>query len=172
MLEVRNRIYLTAFGKGWIGEHMPDAETRRLAAAYRRGVQRTLAIVGAIVAVVVGLAAFALQQRNEARQSAADAREQAEMAGRASYIANVNLIQRDWDIGNVSHVLELLEETRPYKGRGFEWGYWNGLCHLDLKTLKGHTSSVSSVAFSPDGKRIVTGSSDTTARVWFSDPND
>jgi len=35
-----------------------------------------------------------------------------------------------------------------------------------LVTLKGHTASVTSVAFSPDGRRIVTGSSDTTARVW------
>jgi len=32
--------------------------------------------------------------------------------------------------------------------------------------LKGHTGWVNSVAFSPDGKRIVTGSRDDTARIW------
>ncbi|KAG2046740.1 WD40 repeat-like protein, partial [Suillus hirtellus] len=32
--------------------------------------------------------------------------------------------------------------------------------------LRGHTSSVSSVSFSPDGTRIVTGSSDHTIRLW------
>ena len=32
--------------------------------------------------------------------------------------------------------------------------------------LKGHESFVSSAAFSPDGKRIVTASLDKTARVW------
>jgi WD40 repeat protein len=32
--------------------------------------------------------------------------------------------------------------------------------------LKGHTDGVFSAAFSPDGKRIVTGSSDKTARIW------
>ncbi|MEH2394904.1 MAG: ribosome assembly protein 4, partial [Nostoc sp.] len=32
--------------------------------------------------------------------------------------------------------------------------------------LKGHTSSVNSASFSPDGKRIVTASADKTARVW------
>jgi WD40 repeat protein len=32
--------------------------------------------------------------------------------------------------------------------------------------FKGHTNSVSSVAFSPDGMRIVSGSHDQTIRVW------
>src|SRR5207248_2661802 len=33
-------------------------------------------------------------------------------------------------------------------------------------TLQGHTGFVKSVAFSPDGTRIVTGSYDNTAKVW------
>ena len=36
----------------------------------------------------------------------------------------------------------------------------------EVPTLKGHTDFVSSVAFSPDGQRIVTGSGDKTAKVW------
>ncbi len=39
------------------------------------------------------------------------------------------------------------------------------LSTLDL-TLKGHGSNVNSVAISADGKRIVTGSGDDTAKVW------
>ncbi len=35
-----------------------------------------------------------------------------------------------------------------------------------LLELKGHTGEVTSVAFSPDGTRIVTGSEDQTAKVW------
>ena len=34
------------------------------------------------------------------------------------------------------------------------------------QTLVGHAGWVSSVAISPDGKRIVTGSDDATAKVW------
>jgi len=33
-------------------------------------------------------------------------------------------------------------------------------------TLKGHTSAVTSVAFSPDGKRLATASQDGTVKVW------
>jgi len=35
-----------------------------------------------------------------------------------------------------------------------------------VMTLSGHTSPVSSVAFSPDGRRIASGSSDETIKVW------
>jgi hypothetical protein len=40
--------------------------------------------------------------------------------------------------------------------------YWNAM----LQTLEGHTSGVYSVAFSPDGKQIVSGSRDQTVRRW------
>ena len=37
---------------------------------------------------------------------------------------------------------------------------------VELQTLQGHTSGVRSVAFSPDGKRIVSGSIDNTLKIW------
>ncbi len=35
-----------------------------------------------------------------------------------------------------------------------------------VRTLEGHTGSVTSVCMSPDGAHIFTGSHDKTARVW------
>jgi hypothetical protein len=43
---------------------------------------------------------------------------------------------------------------------------WDASSGKELLTLKGHSAPIRSVAFSPDGQRIVTGSEDRTARVW------
>ena len=43
---------------------------------------------------------------------------------------------------------------------------WDAASGKELLTLKGHSAAICSVAFSPDGQRIVTGSEDQTAKVW------
>ena len=35
-----------------------------------------------------------------------------------------------------------------------------------LKTLEGHSDWVESVAYSPDGTKIISGSDDTTIKIW------
>jgi WD40 repeat protein len=43
---------------------------------------------------------------------------------------------------------------------------WDAQTGQELLTLKGHTNLVTSVAFSPDGQRLVSGSADDTVKVW------
>jgi hypothetical protein len=43
---------------------------------------------------------------------------------------------------------------------------WDAAGGRELLTLKGHTGLVGSVAWSPDGNRLLTGSADETAKVW------
>ena len=43
---------------------------------------------------------------------------------------------------------------------------WNAQTGVLLYTLRGHTHAVRSVDFSPDGRRVVTGSTDRTAKLW------
>ena len=85
-------------------------------------------------------------------------------ARRHLYLARMNLTQRDWEVPQVSLVFESLERTRPREGetdlRGFEWYYWDRLSHAFLLEAKGHTGSIHSVAFSPDGKRLASAGGD------------
>ena len=42
---------------------------------------------------------------------------------------------------------------------------WDTTTGQEVRSLEGHTATVSSVAYSPDGKRIVSGG-DKTVKVW------
>jgi WD40 repeat protein len=43
---------------------------------------------------------------------------------------------------------------------------WDAATGAALQTLKGHSAWVTSVAFSPDGNQVVSGSGDQTVRLW------
>jgi WD40 repeat protein/class 3 adenylate cyclase len=135
-------------------------------AAYRRGIMRTAGAAGVIVAVITGLALLALHQSKRAQAAAHAEMQERVRAEHQLYIANMNLAQQAWEQNNVSRVRQLLEETARNPERGFEWYYWQRQTHLALKTLRGHQAPILSVAFSPDGQRIVTGSGDASAKVW------
>ena len=79
---------------------------------------------------------------------------------RANYVADMNLARVAWDENNLGRAHELLEKHRPRPGetdlRGFEWHYLRRLFQSDLLTVKAHPGGVTAVAFTPDGKRLVT----------------
>ena len=85
---------------------------------------------------------------------------------RLSYAANMGLMQQAWESHSVSHLRELLIQTADFPERGFEWYYWRRLCRFEHLALVGHKGSVAAVAFAPDGRRLVTGGNDGTARLW------
>jgi WD40 repeat protein/serine/threonine protein kinase len=91
-------------------------------------------------------------------------------AGRALYLARMQAVPWLWDNHSLGRLRETLDAYRPGQGgadlRGFEWYYWQRRCHGELKTLVGPTAAFTSVAFSPDGTRLVAAGGDGALSVW------
>jgi len=164
---------------------------RKFVHKYKKGLATAAAIVALLVAGVVVstlLAVWATSAEREAnrqriasdqaRQEALGARVEADRqrdeARATAYATGIGLAQRAWEDNDVIRARELLEGVpREVAGRdlrGFEWDYLSRLFHPEERTLTGHEGVVSSVAFSPDGRRLVSVSNDGmavgTVKIW------
>ncbi len=107
------------------------------------------------------------QRDAQLAQAAARKAEQEELAAlRNAYGWAMLKAQLDWDKNQLHEVQNVLENTRVYPDRGFEWDFWLRRCHLELADLFPHEKAVLAVAFAPDGRQFVTASKDGTLKVW------
>ncbi len=104
--------------------------------------------------------------REKDARAAADLERQAkESLQVALYHARVLLADQYWYNNNPLLAEQKLDEC-PAELRGWEWRYLIRLCRGNVHTLRGHTSPVSSLAFSADGRRLASMSGDDIVRVW------
>jgi len=123
-----------------------------------------------------GEAKAATEKQRQLAESEAEARREADLrtaeavAARAkveynAYTANIEMAAAAMEYRQFDRVRARLAACPP-RLRSWEWGWLNASVDNSLVALHGHTNAVSHVAFSPDGKRLVTGSRDHTARTW------
>jgi WD40 repeat protein/serine/threonine protein kinase len=111
--------------------------------------------------------AEAVKQHAEADRQREEALKQHAFAEQNLYGAEMLLAKSDWNDANIRRLRETLGKyEKNDELRGFEWDYWHQRINGDLRTLRGHTDAVWTVAISPDKKKIASGSTDKTAKVW------
>ncbi len=111
----------------------------------------------------------ALQKALIADANAAEALHQQAIATRTAYFADMSLIQDEFDSGNSIRVQKLLKLTSAGqfdKYRGFEWGYWNRLLNRDTLLIDSGSRSALGLAWSPDGRKIVSVGHHGDATIW------
>jgi len=171
--------------------HEP-VSARPPSAVYRaqKFVQRNTAMViaaASIVAVLMlGIVASTWQaaramraERNESRQrqraeqnerrteqALADEANQRRLAEAQFYCASIGQVQALIDQGQYGRARQILAQTNLASLRGWEWGWLQRACNLDLMTLSAGGAELTGVAFSPDGRWIAAGSHAATVSIW------
>ena len=148
----------------------PPSLAAKLSKWTRRN-RRLVSTVATSLLVAIGLIiVFLWQQSSQALLATANEAALRKTAESNLYVAQIRLAQEEWKDGNVANALSMLRNHIPGPGepdlRNWEWHYLYSLCHKDVATLEGHRSSVNWLAWSPDGQRLATASSDATVRVW------
>jgi serine/threonine protein kinase/WD40 repeat protein len=125
-----------------------------------------LALVAGVIGTTWGMARavqserIAREEEQKARRERDDAKAAREAVRRSLYVTAMNLIPAAWEVDNLDRVVELLEQQIPGPNeedlRGFEWHYWDRLCHAERRTLP-LDGSGQDATLSSDGSRVATG---------------
>ncbi len=168
-------------GRYQVGEPITARPVGRLERAVK-WVKRNPVVTGAALAVVLALvggttvSSLKYREAEAARFAANDALDReakrvkerdAALEDARHQLANSSFLLAvaacdNRDVAVARQRLVSIEE----KHRGWEWHYFRRQATGGIFTLYGHVAPVLSVAFSPDGSRLVTGSEDQTAKVW------
>jgi hypothetical protein len=140
-------------------------------------------ILGLVASIVMGCRAEQARKQEAAARKQVEqalvraenaenaAREKSEELRRTLYVNSIQLADAKYREANIRRVRELLDAC-PEDLRGWEWYRLRHISDQSRMTLRGHKTLAMSVAFSPDGKRIISGNWDSTINVWDAETGD
>lgn len=104
-------------------------------------------------------------------KNTADTLRKEELAARLNgYVSGINSGYQYADRGDVGRVRRTLARLNRLAGqpdlRGFEWRHLWRSSHPRQKILSGHLGTVHSLAMTPDGRTLVSGSKDYSVKLW------
>jgi WD40 repeat protein len=130
-------------------------------------------IVASVILVLSAALVSTLLSRSEAiaQRKIAIARERS--TRQLLYVSNMRLAEKAYLDRNYARVNEILNAHLPAVSspleddvRTFDWYYFWHLDHQESETLRGHTDTVTKVAFSPDTQMVAAASLNGQIKVW------
>ncbi len=155
-------------------EPKPTALHSQYILSSRQAATRTQRIIIGAVAialvVAIGLAIYAFSQRNTARSETEEAQRNARESKAREFAAFATESLSDDPERSILLGMQAVNATLRFDHHTLPVA--EDVLHQAIlssqvrRTLKGHTDSVLSVAWNPDGTRLATASMDKTAKVW------
>ena len=131
--------------------------------ARRHPTQSTLIAVAVLLLIAIPLT---LQWLWYERKATVQAEEQEQLH---RYFRNINLADREWQLGFWDQAETLLEAcAQPL--RNWEWHHLKRRCHSELRLLRGSEKRIVDVSWSANGRYLATADRDST--VWTCDLKD
>jgi WD40 repeat protein/predicted Ser/Thr protein kinase len=128
----------------------------------------TLATILALLIAVVGItiqAVRATRERNRAQLAEQLAEQRFDEAELRAYAAHIAAAQAALRANDVAVARQRLQAAPPHL-RNWEWRYLASRLDASLAKLESHEHHVWSVAYTPDGSLLASGSADGTVKLW------
>ncbi len=123
-------------------------------------------LISLAVALVVATFNARLQDTNARLADAlGDADRQRQKVEQLLYLNKITLAGRAWSEGDVSRTEQLLAECPPAL-RGWEWHFLQRHCHQEYQVLRDNPPEMYGVAYSPDGRLLVSCGKENGIRLW------